>query len=387
MNNYLNLIVGCSYNGMLTALFLAANGIKSTIIEKRKCDESFFYDPRTTSITAGSKEFFDHLGIWSQLEPYVSPIDQIYVLDNKSPTQIHFDNSEVDNASHLGHMIPNYYLKQTLYSIVSQNKLIEIIDNAGYKNVDFKENNTALHLEDGQEFNADLIIVCDGKNSNLRAKYFPYLINKDYKQIAFVFNVSCEKNHENTAVEHFLPTGGFAILPLSNQKESSVVWCVEVDLAIMYQALDLETFTQQVQDLFGDFLGKIQITSKISSFNLSAQIVKNYFFKNLVLVGDVAHSIHPLAGQGLNQGVKDITALGDIIKKYTSLGLDINSIALEEYQKARYKDNLQMFLATNFLDKIFSNKSKSLASLRRIGFNFLNHFPEVKRQIIRYGVK
>ena len=230
------------------------------------------------------------------------------------------------------------------------------------------------------------MIVCDGKNSGLRAQYFPYLVNKDYAQIAFVFNVSHEKEHENCAVEHFLPTGPFAILPLLSQHQSAIVWSVKVDMAMVYKSLAIQDFQDMVQDLFGQFLGKISIISSISSFNLSAQMTQKYYHNNIVLVGDAAHSIHPLAGQGLNQGIKDVQALSDIIKKYYDLGLDINSCALDEYQKQRKIGNMKMFLATDMLDKVFSNNSSALATIRNAGFKLLNKFPSLKKAIINYGV-
>jgi 2-octaprenyl-6-methoxyphenol hydroxylase len=378
-------IIGCSYNGMLTALALASIGIKSTIIEKRKCDDKFFHDPRTTSITSSSKDFLINIDTWPQLEKHTSQIDHIYVVDNKKPNSIEFNSSELAVHDHLGYMVQNYDLKKTLYDAVKQNNLITVINGIGYEDVVFNDGCQIL-LDNQSSINTDLVIICDGKNSRLRAKYFPYLINKDYHQAALVFNVAHELEHQNCAVEHFLPTGPFAILPLANQNQSAIVWSIKADLAMMYQNLDQETFTKQVQNLFGDFLGKVKLITKISAFNLSAQIVRRYFYNNLVVVGDSAHCIHPLAGQGLNQGIKDIKALSQIIKKYTDLGLDINSIALTEYERARKHDNLKMFLATDFLDKIFSNNSSALSIIRTLGFNFLNRFPNLKDQIINYGI-
>jgi 2-octaprenyl-6-methoxyphenol hydroxylase len=268
--------------------------------------------------------------------------------------------------------------------------MVEIVDGACYDSVLFNQagdqNSCTISLDNGQQIYANLLIACDGKNSQLRRQYFPYLINKSYCQVAFVFNVEHEKDHENCAVEHFLDTGVFAILPLRNQKQSAIVWCVQAELAKLYNDLSLEHFTNLLQKMFGDFLGQVRIINKVEHFNLSAQMVAKYFFANSVLVGDVAHTIHPMAGQGLNQGIKDVESLTAIIEKYTKLGLDVNSIALQEYNKARRFDNFRMFLATDCLDKIFANQSCVANFVKDAGFGFFNKFPKCKDWVVKYGI-
>jgi 2-octaprenyl-6-methoxyphenol hydroxylase len=377
------IITGCSYNGMISALALANSGIKSTIVERRVCQGSFFDDPRTTSITSFSQTFFDEIGVWSKIKEFTSPVKDIYVVDNKNPNMLHFN---CQDDEYLGYMIENTIFKKALYELASNNSSITIKEGACYESVDLSQDGATLHLSDGQSIKSELVILCDGRNSPLRAKYFPYLINKDYKELALVFNVSHEKMHENCAVEHFLSTGPFAILPLQDQHSSAIVWSIELELGIMYKNLSPELFETKVQEMFGDFLGKIKIITPVSYFNLSAQVVRHYFFGNLVLVGDSAHCIHPLAGQGLNQGIKDIQALIKVIKKYQDLGLELNAVAWEEYQKERRFDNFKMFAATDFLDKIFTNKSKTIGMIRNIGFKFFNRFPRLKDKITRYGI-
>jgi 2-octaprenyl-6-methoxyphenol hydroxylase len=385
------IILGAGYTGLITALALAKQGIKTKIIEKNHCQEDFFNDPRTTSINLHSCEFLSGLNLWGDLRHLTSKIKRIYVINNKNNNMLDFSYPDDSSSSlTLGYMICNTDLKKTLYNKAKQNPMIEIIDGVVYQSVLFDQSplqtDCLLSLSNSQKICADLLIACDGKNSELRRWYFPYLINKSYAQVAFVFNVLHEKDHENCAVEHFLDSGVFAILPLLDQKRSAIVWCVQADMAKVYIDLSDKSFAQVLQNAFGDFLGNVQVVSKVEHFNLSAQIVEKYFFANSVLVGDAAHFIHPMAGQGLNQGIKDIQALSSIIAKYVKLGLDVNEIALKEYSKARQLDNLKMFLATDFLDRIFTSQSCIANFAKNIGFSFLNACPSSKSLILKYGI-
>ncbi len=376
-------ILGCSYSGMLMALSLAHHGIASHIIEKQKCEKNFFLDPRTTSITYSSKNFLEQINIWPDLEPLSAAVKEIYILDNKNPDQLHLTNKERHN---LGYMIANQDLKQSLFKLVKNHDLIKLTEQSGYDEINFISNQCQIKLSNQNELSTELTIVADGKNSLARSKYFPYLINKDYGQVAFVFNVEHAKAHENCAIEHFLPTGPFAILPLVSQNQSAIVWSVKIDFARAYNHLNHQDFTNVIQEIFGEFLGKIKIITPISKFNLSAQIVQNYFLNNMVLIGDSAHSIHPLAGQGLNQGMKDIQALSSIIMQCYSNNLNITHSELARYETMRKADNFKMFLATDCLDRVFSNNLQIVQVIRKTGFKVLNIFPGLIDKIIDYGI-
>jgi 2-octaprenyl-6-methoxyphenol hydroxylase len=384
-------ILGAGYTGLITALALAHYGIRTKVIERSLCDENFFNDPRTTSINLHSCAFLTRLNLWEELRHLVSEIRRIYVVNNKGSDMIDFSHQACsDHTLALGYMICNSDLKKHLYHQAAQNSLIEIIDGAVYQSVAFDQQSSGgpclISLSNLQKISASLLVACDGRNSELRRQHFPYLINKSYRQVAFVFNIVHEKEHENCAVEHFLDKGVFAVLPLRDQKQSAIVWCVEDFMAQVYIGLDPQGFTDVLLKTMGDFLGSVQIISKVDYFNLSAQMVEKYFFANSVLVGDAAHSIHPLAGQGLNQGIKDVEALSSIIAKYSKLGLDINQVALREYSKARRFDNFKMFFATDFLDKIFANQSCIANFVKKASFGFFNKFPKSKSLILRYGI-
>jgi len=376
-------ILGCGYSGMIAALALSHKGISSTIIEKSPCRGKFLQDPRTISINLKSKDFLEEINLWKHLKEYAADVNDIYVMHNYQPETLHFNKNELDLSGSLGYMIDGSSLKQTLFSLVKENKLIKLTKSVGYSDVSFDGEVCNLTLEDGTLLKPDLVIVSDGRNSIIKDKYFGYSVNKCYGEAAFVFNIWHEKAHNNAAIEHFLPTGPFATLPLLDQNESAVVWSIESELASMYKLLDKKDLTHQIQKILGNFWGEVKIINNIQLFNLTAQVTDKYFFKNLVLVGDAAHHIHPLAGQGLNLGIIDIASLSKIISRYFNLGLELNEIALKDYQKSRKYDNLKMFFATDFIDKIFRNQSLPSKVIKKVGFNFLNCFPRLKNQIIK----
>jgi len=376
-------ILGCGYSGMITALALSHQGISSTIIEKNPCTGKFLQDPRTISINLKSKDFLEKISLWQHLKKYAADVNNIHVMHNYQPETLSFTKDELGLSGALGYMIDGSSLKQTLFSLIKEIKLIKLIKSVGYRDVSFEGDICNLTLEDGTSLKPDLVIVSDGRNSIIKDKYFGYSVNKCYGEAAFVFNIRHEKAHNNAALEHFLPTGPFATLPLLDQNESAVVWSVESELAAMYKLLDKKELTQQIQKILGNFWGEVEITNEVQLFNLTAQVTDKYFFKNLVLVGDAAHHIHPLAGQGLNLGIIDIAYLSKIINRYFNLGLELNEIALKDYQKSRKYDNLKMFLATDLIDTVFRNQSLPSKIFKKVGFNFLNCFPTLKNQIIK----
>ncbi|KJV70477.1 ubiquinone biosynthesis hydroxylase, UbiH/UbiF/VisC/COQ6 family protein, partial [Orientia tsutsugamushi str. TA763] len=302
------IILGCGFNGMITALGLASYNIKSTIIEKKNLSNTNYLDTRTTALTQRSKSIFKNFNIWKDIEPYTSNINEVYVVDNKSTMMVHLNASKSEFDS-IGYMIENSNLYVKLIELVQNNPLINVIDNTSYVSIDSHQHSTAIDINTSSKIHCDLLIVCDGCNSIARKQYFEYFIDKEYHQSAIVFNVRHQKQHLGTAVEHFLPNGPFATLPLADQQVSSIVWVEKSNLATLYAQMDKKSLTNYVQDKFGWSLGKIEIITTPVLYSLKAKITKQYYHNNVVLVGDTAHMIHPLAGQGLNQSIKDIDSL------------------------------------------------------------------------------
>lgn len=379
MNNIV--ILGCGLSGMITALALAKHKIQSHIIEaKSATDPDFFDDIRTTALNSSSTDFFQKIDIWHALSSECGPINDIYVADNKAPEMLHFSSEFTPNNEIMGYLIENSVFKKCLYDLVKANEFITVLDGIKYKEVKNKEDACEI-ISDKSTIICKLLIACDGRNSKAKNLFFSNEIDKNYEQKAITFIVNHEKNHENTAVEHFMQTGPFAILPLKDGNKSSVVWTLHKDHASVLMELPIDEFTHLVQFNFGQFLGKIEIVSKIAAFPLKAHAVKKYYNKNIVLVADTAHIIHPLAGQGLNQGIKDIECLSDLIFEQ-----GVNAKTLADYQKIRQADNENMLLITDTINNIFSSKSQIFHACRQIGFKATEIMTPLKKILIKYAI-
>ena len=375
-------ITGCGLSGMISALALASNNIPSTIIEKKSYkDKSFFSDVRTTALTDSSRKFFEEIRIWEKISDFVGPINDIYVVDNKSPEMLHFASSDLEDGEIMGYLIQNTDFKKILYELVSSNKLINVIQNCSYEITENTVDGCSLILNDGEEHKSDLLLVCDGRYSTARQQFFSSNIEKTYAQCALTFIVHHAKPHEGTAVEHFMPTGPFAILPLKDQKRSSIVWTIDADMKDLLENLPKDEFQEIVQDNFGEFLGEIEVEGKVAGFPLKAYETDKYFNKRIVLIADTAHVIHPLAGQGLNQGIKDISCFIKLLSEY-----GITDLMLDQYQTMRKTDNSNMLEITDTINAIFSNKSKILQAGRSLSFQTIEKVPPFKKLLIKYAM-
>ncbi|WP_375319074.1 2-octaprenyl-6-methoxyphenyl hydroxylase [Candidatus Tisiphia endosymbiont of Oplodontha viridula] len=373
-------ILGCGLSGMLTALSFAEKNIKTTILEYQSINSSSFCaDIRAIALTPASSRFLETINVWSEIKQVASKMLEIYVVDNKASEMLHLPNLKGNDA--LGYIVQNSEFKQILLENVKRNSSISIIDQCDYKKIDSKDEHSIIYLDNNKTINSDLLIVCDGHNSKARQYYFFNKIEKAYNQTALTFNIRHEKNHENCAIEHFMPSGPFAILPLKDQKTSSIVWTVSQEQAALLMSLPSEEFEYLVGRNCGNSLGSIAVDSDISSFPLKARIASKYFHNKIVVVADSAKVIHPLAGQALNQGIKDIETLTGLV---ASSG--INSAMLEKYQKLRKNDNFNMYMITEGLNSIFSNHSKPLWYLRRLGLKAIDNIQPIKNLLVEYAM-
>ncbi|HJD59702.1 MAG TPA: 2-octaprenyl-6-methoxyphenyl hydroxylase [Rickettsia endosymbiont of Omalisus fontisbellaquei] len=366
-------ILGCGLSGMLTALSFAQKGIETTIFESKSIKSpEFFKDIRTTALTPYSKNFLSSIDIWKDLEEFVAEMQDVYVVDNKASEILDLRN---DDDTVLGYVVKNSDFKKILLSKVTNNSLITLIDNNQYQEV-ISHNDYSIIKFDDEQIKCNLLIICDGANSKVRSHYFANEIEKPY-QTALTFNIKHEKPHENCAMEHFLPLGPFALLPLKDQNSSSVIWSTSASQASLILDLPIEEVRFLTQRNAGNSLGKITIDSEMSSFPLKARMANRYFHNKMVLIADTAHTVHPLAGQGLNQGIKDIETLSIIVS---------NNGTLQEYQKLRQDDNFIMYKLTDELNNIFSHYSKNLRCIRQIGFKAINNLKPIKNLITSYAM-
>jgi 2-octaprenyl-6-methoxyphenol hydroxylase len=375
-------ILGAGFGGMITALGFAARNIPITIIEGRSVeDEDFCKDIRTTALTAASKEFFQSIDIWDHLSEFTGPFKDIYVADNKGAEMVHLSSKDLPEGQLMGHLIANTDFKRILLDLTRKNKLITLTDDTSYEVIENSDSGCELILNQKTSHQCDLLIVCDGRNSLTKQKYFSSLTNKNYDQYAMTFIVHHEKPHEGTAVEHFMPSGPFAILPLRDQNFSSIVWSIAAEKKDAILNLPDDEFLYLVQQNFGEFLGKISINSEVGVFPLKLYETRKYYNKRVVLVADSAHVMHPLAGQGLNQGIKDIETLTRLVAEQGA-----GEYVLQQYQNERKKDNSDMLELTDIINSVFSNHSKLFHAVRQFGFKMIEEIPILKKSLIKYAM-
>lgn len=375
------IILGCGFSGMLTALGFAKFGIQTTIIESKSVDNTlFFNDIRTTAITDASKSFLSDISIWEELKNIAGPITDIYVVDNKAPEMLHFASPEVE-AEALGYIIKNSDFKRILLGAVRKNPLITLRDECKYTSVESDIAGGEIHLTDETTIRYDLLVICEGHNSPIKKRYFNKDMQKYYDQTALTFIVNHKQSHGGTAVEHFMSGGPFAILPLHNPYSSSIVWTLPHQQSEIIKNLPLDEFEYLVQQNFGDFLGVVKLDGKIAAYPLKAYLTHKYFFERIVLAADSAHIIHPLAGQGLNMGIKDIIALTSLISEH-----EISPQVLLKYENLRRQDNKAMYQITDNLNRIFSNPSKILRRVRTTGLKVINMLTPLKTCMIKYAM-
>jgi 2-octaprenyl-6-methoxyphenol hydroxylase len=342
-------------------------------------------DPRATAIVAACRRLFEAIGVWDQVAAESQPILDMVVTDSKledatRPVFLTF-GGEVEPGEPFAHMIENRHLIDTL------------VGRAGAEGVDLRATTVAgfearadgvdVTLGDGNTIEASLLIAADGARSRLRERAGIATHGWDYDQSGIVVTVGHERDHGGRAEEHFLPAGPFAILPLKGAR-SSLVWTENRAEAARITALSEDEFHAELEQRFGLHLGEVKALDRPRAFPLGYFVARSFIGQRLALVGDAAHVIHPIAGQGLNMGLKDIAALAEVVVDAARLGIDLGQAdVLERYQRWRRFDTMAMGLATNSLNLLFSNKSTLLRSVRDIGLGLVDRMPPLKNVFIR----
>ena len=381
-------ILGAGIVGMVTAIALSNRGIKTTIIEKRSQEELLSSkDERNIAITKTTEKWLRLNNIWNDLAEFAAKVNDIYVIDDKDEnSMIHLYKK--NNLLHeLGHMILNHDLIRVILKKIEADENITLILNSNYTDIDAQDMQNFVYLDNSTIIQASWVLACDGKFSKVKKKYCRYQVQKNYNQSALVFQLKHAKAHEGTAVEHFTSSGVFAILPTKDQFISSVVWIEKPEIAQLLNSMSAVEFTHNALQKFGPFLGELTLNSKIFSYPLTAELIENYYHKKIIFLGDSAHSIHPLAGQGLNQGIKDVIDLVDLISSKYFVGCDLLESDLKVYQKSRAHDNFIMFSACDFMEKIFKRKLGMIPVFRKMAMRLINKSSWIKDKILNFGTK
>ena len=381
-------IVGGGLTGSILALALAKCGFEICVIEKLKYQNlnNINYDTRTTALASSSKKLLSFINIWKDIEGQIGLINEIRVSDGESPLFLHFDHhGSIDEP--LGFMIENSYLRQILNSSLLKKPNIKLVSPASIESLSINNDNAKILLANKTEVECDLIVAADGKNSFLRNYLKIPSFGWEYNQVAIITNIKHEFSHNNIAHERFLEAGPLAILPLKDPKRSSIVWTENKDNANAYLSLDDVSFNKELSKKIGNFLGETKTYGGKFNYPLKLQLANQYIRSRFILIGDAAHSIHPIAGQGLNLSIRDISALLNILNVAKKYGFDIGTEeVLKEFQQIRRSDNFLMAATTDLLNKLFSNNNPSIKLIRDLGLGFTNNYSALKKKFIIHAI-
>ncbi|MGB8637442.1 MAG: ubiquinone biosynthesis hydroxylase [Pseudolabrys sp.] len=342
-------------------------------------------DPRASAIAAAARRLFEAIGVWGAVAENAQPILDMVVTDSKlddaaRPAFLTF-GGEVEEGEPFAHMIENRHLVDAL---AGKAKLLGVelraTPVAGFA---AGANSTEVQFADGETITARLLVGADGARSLIREQAGIATHGWNYDQSAIVTTVAHEREHNGRAEEHFLPAGPFAILPLTGRR-CSIVWTETSGEADRIVALPDNEFHGELEKRFGLQLGDIEVIGPRRAFPLGLFTARTFIGERLALVGDAAHIIHPIAGQGLNMGLRDVAALAEAIADAARLGLDPGGPeVLERYQSWRRFDTMTMGVATDGLNRLFSNHSDALRLVRDIGLGLVERMPLLKRMFIR----
>ncbi len=403
MSNILSVqvvIMGAGPVGGTLACRLANSGISVAVIDRAALPpmEHPAFDGRAYAIAAGSRVLLEHAGLWDVLPVPPNPISDIRVSDGRigrraSRLHLHFDHREAgDDASAFGWMVEARSLRRALNAALPRHPALHIFAPAQAV-VDRSSTGVEVRLGDGTQIQAQLIIAAEGRESPLREQAQIPLTRIPYHQTGIVCAIAHDLPHNNVALEHFLPSGPFACLPMGSSEDaepggapnvSAVVWTERTAQAETIVALDDARFAREVARRLGGHLGRIRPIGRRWNYALSAMLAHRYVDQRLALAGDAAHGIHPIAGQGLNLGFRDAIALADLIIEADRASNDVGSDALlARYQRLRKPDNVLMLTMTDQLDRLFSTDNGLVRRTRDFGIAAVDRTRPAKRLFMR----
>jgi 2-octaprenyl-6-methoxyphenol hydroxylase len=379
------IIIGGGLSGATMAALLGTHGFNVICIDRDSpathLNDSF--DGRTTAISWGSQKVLESAGAWMELKKNACPIRTIDILDGGSPVLLRFAAEEVGNRS-FGWIIENRLIRDALFRRMQELKTVRHIAPAAVGSLDRRDDAVHVTLEDGQTFSAPLLIGADGRNSYTREWAGIGTRGWMYNQHAIVCTVIHERPHNNVAVEHFREQGPFATLPMTpgpeGEHRSSVVWTEhgpEAQSALHYNQ---DVFDAALTARFPANYGRVRQCGGRFTYPLGLQHAHSYIAPRLALIAEAAHGMHPIAGQGLNMGFRDIAALWECLEAARNDDADLGGEQLlSAYQRQRRFDNMAMAGATDSLNRLFSNKLPLLPVIRKIGLKMVSHIPTAKK--------
>ncbi len=383
------LIVGGGLNGPALALALAQNGHSVTVVDAlaEKVRKNAAFDGRAYALALASQRLLDAIGVWEKVEDRAQPMLEIKVTDGHagagpSPFFMHFDHAEIEEGP-MGYMVEDRHLRRAFLEAMAEQDGVTEISGKTVVSQEISALGATLTLDDGSTLSGNLLVGCDGRRSGTATRAGIKRTGWDYGQTALVCAIEHELPHHGIAHQFFMPPGPLAILPLTGNR-SSIVWSERTESAAQINALPEADYLQVLRPRFGDFLGDIKLQGDRFTYPLNLTIANSFIADRLALVGDAAHGMHPIAGQGLNAGLRDVGALAEVLTLAGRRGEDIGStLVLERYQEWRRFDTASLAMATDVFNKLFSNDNPLLRIGRDIGMGIVGSLPGLRRGFVR----
>ncbi|GGF49606.1 2-octaprenyl-3-methyl-6-methoxy-1,4-benzoquinol hydroxylase [Aliidongia dinghuensis] len=385
-------VVGGGLSGLPFAIAAASAGLRIIVVDRERpsvmLEEPF--DGRTSAIAYGSSQVLAGIGVWDLVAGEAEPILDIRVADQGSSLFLHYDHRDLGDEP-LGFIVENRALRRALFQRLADLPDLVHLTPAAVDRVEATRAGVVAYLTDGRAIKARLAVAADGKNSRLREQAGIKPLGWHYPQHAITGTVIHEVPHSGVAVEHFLPAGPFAILPMTDDAEgrhrSSIVWTERATVAPAMMALDEAGFTAELADRFGPYLGAVAPAGPRWSYPLGVLYAERMVGERLALLGEAAHVIHPIAGQGLNLGIRDAAALAELVVDACRLGLDPGAATvLERYQRWRRVDTVTLAAVTDGLNRLFSNRVAPVKLVRDVGLALVDKAPPLKKLFMRHAM-
>lgn len=381
-------IVGGGLAGMTLAALLGGAGLRVALVERQSLQTLLepVRDTRTTALSWSSRQVLDAAGLWQPLAPYAAAMTDIRVADKDSRIALHYSAADVQ-AEAFGYVVDNHVLRRVQAERIAALDTVEVVGPAEVSGMSVEGQHATLQLAGGAALRARLVVGADGRNSLLRRLAGIDSIGWPYRQTALSFNMAHEHPHNGLAVEHFMPTGPFAALPLTDLEDgthrSAIVWSEKPRRAEALLKLPPEDFARVLQGVVGEHLGRVRVLGKPVGWPLHFQHAYRYAAPRLALVSEAAHALHPIAGQGLNLGMRDLAVLAELIVDRARLGLDIGDAALlARYERWRRGDVTLLAMVTDGLTRLFSTDFAPVRIGRRLGLGAVGQLPRLKRMLI-----
>jgi 2-octaprenyl-6-methoxyphenol hydroxylase len=379
------IIFGGGMVGLALASALDSSGVSAIVVDPADpaLRKGSAFDGRTSAVSSSSMRMLDTIGVAGHLAEPGCPIRRIAVADGLEPGGLHFD---AEDEEPLGFMHENRHLRAALQARAEAGKNIWLLWKSAVAGVDRGESGVIVSLEDGRKLQAPLLVAADGRNSATRETAGINIARWKYDHQAIVSVLRHARAHDHVAYEIFYPSGPFALLPMNDDAaghRSAIVWSVPEEDAAGWLSLGDEDFAAEAQAAMGGFLGKVEMLAPRASYPLGFHHAAQIVAERLALVGDAAHAIHPIAGQGLNLGFRDAAALAQVLVEGARLGLDLGDRQLlDRYQRWRSLDALSVAFATDTLTRLYGIPGRTASAIRRFGMGIIGRISPLRDRLM-----